>query len=161
MLSLGAVLYQEQDTDKGKQKRVIAYASIGLNKAEKKLSSASKWAVTQSFYDYLYGNRFTVLIDNNHLTYVLASTKLDATDHRWLAALYSFDFNILYSLGNSNTDADGLSRLPGIIDEANVTNMKTESLKAICNLRFVQPIVQSCDVDPNGCGSICTSSLHC
>ena len=42
-----------------------------------------KWAVTDKFHDYLYGNTFTVCTDNNPLTYVLSSAKLDATGHRW------------------------------------------------------------------------------
>ena len=75
---LGAVLYQEHDGIK----YFIAYASKGLNKAV-------KWAVTEKFHDYLFGNKFTALTDNNPLTYVLITAKLDATGHRWLAALAS------------------------------------------------------------------------
>jgi hypothetical protein len=33
--------------------------------------------------DYLYGTQFTVLTDNNPMTYVLTTAKLDATRHRW------------------------------------------------------------------------------
>jgi len=67
MLGLGAVLYQEQDN----QKRVVAYANRGLSKSEKNYSIhklefiALKWAVTEKYHDYLYGNTFTVLTDNN------------------------------------------------------------------------------------------------
>lgn len=66
----------------------------------------------EKFHDYLYGNTFTVITDNNPLTYVLKSTKLDAASYRWLAALSTFDFNIRYRAGKSNQDADGLSRQP-------------------------------------------------
>ena len=69
-----------------------------------------KWAVTDKFHDYLYGNTFSVYTDNNPLTYVLTSAKLDATGHRWLAALGSYDFKLIYRSGKSNADADGLSR---------------------------------------------------
>ena len=71
MVGLGAVLYQEQSD---KKKVVIAYASRGLSKAEKnypvhKLEFlALKWAVTEKYHDYLYGNTFTVVTDNNPLT---------------------------------------------------------------------------------------------
>jgi len=41
-----------------------------------------KWAVTEKYHAYLYGNTFTVLTDNNPLTYILTSAKLDATGHR-------------------------------------------------------------------------------
>ena len=144
MLGFGAVLYQEQDN----QKRVIAYASRGLSKSKKnypvhKLEFlALKWAVTEKYHDYLYGNTFTVLTDNNPLTYVLTSAKLDATGHRWIAALASYNFSIMYRPGSSNADADGLSRLPGLLGKNNVFNISTESVKAICNIQHVQPYVQ-------------------
>ena len=102
--ALGAVLYQKQD---GFEK-VISYASRGLTKSEKhhpphKLEFlALKWAVCDKFKDYLYGTQFTVLTDNNPMTYVLTTAKLDATGHRWLAALAAFNFNIPYRPGKKN-----------------------------------------------------------
>ena len=58
-----------------------------------------------------------MLTDNNPLIYVLSSAKLDATGQRWVAALASFDFNILDRPGRNNSDPDGLSRLPEINNE--------------------------------------------
>ena len=115
---LGAILYQHQNGEK----RVIAYASRGLKTSEKhypahKLEFLSlKWAVTEKFHDYLYGNTFEVITDNNPLTYVLTTAKLDATGHRWLAALSNFHFSIRYRKGVNNADADGLSRREVIPD---------------------------------------------
>ena len=78
---LGAVLYQKQN---GKQ-RVIAYASRSVSKAESNYPAhkleflALKWAVCEKFHEYLYGTKpFEVFTDNNPLTYVLTSAKLDA-----------------------------------------------------------------------------------
>lgn len=111
---LGAALYQEQD---GKL-RVIAYASRGLSKSEQNYPAhkqeylALKWAICEKFNDYLYGTEFIVLTDNNPLTYVLTTAKLDAAGHRWLAALSTYRFTIKYRAGSSNQDADGLSRRP-------------------------------------------------
>lgn len=111
---LGAALYQVQD---GKT-RVIAYASRGLSRSEKnypvhKLEFlALKWAICEKFHDYLYGVSFQVLTDNNPLTYVLTTAKLDAAGHRWLAALSLYNFDIKYRAGKTNIDADGLSRIP-------------------------------------------------
>ena len=113
-VGLGACLYQSQE---GKL-RVIAYASRGLSKSEtnypahKKEFLALKWAVTDKFHDYLYGGKFTVITDNNPLTYILSSAKLDATGYRWLAALSTYDFDIRYRRGLNHQDADGLSRRP-------------------------------------------------
>ncbi|KAK7884500.1 hypothetical protein WMY93_027623 [Mugilogobius chulae] len=111
---LGAVLYQEQEG----QKRVIAYASRGLSRSESRYPAhkleflALKWAVTEKFSDYLYGTSFTVVTDSNPLTYLLTSAKLDATSYRWLSALSTYSFKIIYRAGRQNTDADALSRRP-------------------------------------------------
>ena len=113
-IGLGAILYQEQD---GKD-RVIVYASRALSKSEfcyprhKQLEFlALKWAATESFQEYLYGNTFTVYSDNNPLTYVLTTAKIDATGHRWIAKLAKFNFMVYYHLGKSNIEADALSRI--------------------------------------------------
>ena len=114
LLGLGAVLYQRQDGEM----KVIAYASRGLKKSETRYPAhkleflALKWAVTEKFHDYLYGNFCEVVTDNNPLTYVLSTAKLDATAHRWLADLGTYDFSISYRAGRQNIDADALSRIP-------------------------------------------------
>ena len=118
---LGAVLYQKQD---GKM-RVIGYGSRSLTKAEKnyflhsgKLEFlALKWAICEHFRDYLYhAPDFIVYTDNNPLTYVLTTAKLNATGHRWVSELADFSFTIKYRPGHSNKDADTLSRFPMDID---------------------------------------------
>ena len=129
---LGAVLSQQQDG----QERVIAYASRGLSAAEQNYPAhkleflALKWAVTEKFMDYLYGvpHQFTVYTDNNPLTYVLTTAKLDATGHRWLAALAAFNFNILYRPGKTNVNADVLSRM----DQEDYKVIDRDSISAIC-----------------------------
>ena len=50
--------------------------------------------------------------DNNPLTYVLTSARLNATGHRWVADLSDFNFTIKYRPGTANNDADALSRMP-------------------------------------------------
>ena len=114
---LGAVLYQKQN---GKL-RVIAYGSRTLTAAEKNYHLHSgkleflalKWAITEKFRDYLYyAPFFTVYSDNNPLTYVLSTAKLNATMCRWVAELADFHFTIKYRPGKENIDADSLSRMP-------------------------------------------------
>ena len=63
----------------------------------------------QKFKDYFIGSKFTVLMDNNPLTYVRTS-RLGASQIRWLSDLALFDFNIKYCAGKSNQAADALSR---------------------------------------------------
>jgi hypothetical protein len=114
---LGAVLYQRQ----GGTLRVIAYASRTLTQAEKnyhlhagKLEFlALKWAVSEQFRDYLYyAPSFIVYTDNNPLTYILSTAKLNATGLRWVGELADFNFEIKYRPGKVNIDADSLSRIP-------------------------------------------------
>ena len=112
---LGAVLSQVQDNGK---ESAIAFASRSLSKSEKRYDAhkleflALKWAVTDRFHEYLYGGKFDVYTDNNPLTYVLTTAKLDATGQRWIAALALYDFCIYYRSGKMNANADALSRIP-------------------------------------------------
>ncbi len=162
---LGAVLYQEQDD--GSQ-GVISYASRGLTKSERHYPAhkleylALKWAVTEKFRDHLYGQHFLVYTDNNPLTYVLSSAKLDATGHRWLAALSAFDFVVKYRPGKSNADADALSRMPrtedegepdsctGIhidiketVDDEGYCEVSTQTVAGICQAQVPIPYVET------------------
>jgi hypothetical protein len=50
--------------------------------------------------------------ENNPLTYLLLSAKLDAISHRWLSSLSAYDINLRYTAGEENIDADTLSRIP-------------------------------------------------
>ena len=49
--------------------------------------------------------------DNNPLTYVLTTAKLDATGHRWVAALSNYTFSIIYKPAKGHKDADALSHI--------------------------------------------------
>ncbi len=121
-VGLGALLYQRQQ---GKM-RVIAYGSCTLSPSEKRYHLHSgkleflalKWAVCERFRDYLYhAPSFVVYTDNNPLTYVLTTAKLNATGHRWVAELVDYNFTIRYCPGKNNSDADGLSGMPLDIED--------------------------------------------
>ena len=115
---LGAVLYQQLGPNKKDDMRVIAYASRSLSPSEANYAPhkleflALKWAITDKFKEYLCGeNKFEVYTDNNPLTYILTSAKLDACGQRWVAALANFNFTLHYKPGSTNTIADALSRI--------------------------------------------------
>lgn len=114
---LGAVLSQEQDG----RVRPVAYASRGLRPTERNMNNYSsmkleflvlKWALTEKFREYLLGNKCLVYTDNNLLSHLMTA-KLGATEQRWAAQLASFDFELKYRSGKSNSNADALSRQQG------------------------------------------------
>ena len=111
----------------------MAYASRSLKASEKNYPThkleflALKWAITEKFHDYLYGAKFEVVTDNNPLTYVFTTAKLDATGQRWLAELSNYNCIISYRSGERNADADGLSRR----QEVRITTVFPEVLKAL------------------------------
>ena len=144
---LGAVLLQLQDG----HERPIAYASRSLTTSERNYPAhkleflALKWAVVDKFHDYLYGSKFEVRTDNNPLTYILTTAKLDATGHRWLAALSSFDFTLVYKPGRMNNDADALSRLHQGTDAAATVRLDESSVRQICSSAHEpEPTVLQC-----------------
>ena len=112
---LGAVLYQKEDDG---MERVIAYASRTLSKSEQNYDThkleflALKWSITERCHEYLYGGHFEVYTDNNPLTYILTTAKLDATGQRWVANLANYNFKIFYKSGKVNVEADALSHTP-------------------------------------------------
>ena len=112
---LGAVLLQE---DGDGNMHIISFASCTLKLCEKSMHNYSsaklkllalKWSVCEKFRDYLIGSKFTVLTDNNPLTYVCTSC-LGVSQIRWLSDLTLFDFDIKYRVGKTNQAADALSQ---------------------------------------------------
>uniref|UniRef100_A0A3P9JFB1 Gypsy retrotransposon integrase-like protein 1 n=1 Tax=Oryzias latipes TaxID=8090 RepID=A0A3P9JFB1_ORYLA len=82
-----------------------------------------KWAMTEKFREYLWGQNCTVWTDNNPLSH-LETAKLGATEHRWVAELSAFNYDVRYRPGRANTNADALSRRPPTA----MTRMNTESM---------------------------------
>ena len=81
---LEAVLYQTHDDG---MDAVITYASRSLTEAKSHYPAhrleflALKWAVVEKFHEYIYGSTFDIYTDNNALTCVLMTAKLDAASH--------------------------------------------------------------------------------
>ena len=79
-----------QEDDDGNM-RIISFASHTLKLYEKSMHNYSstklellaiKWSVCKKFRNYLIGSKFTVLTDNNRLTYVQTS-HLGTSQIRW------------------------------------------------------------------------------
>ncbi|XP_057187744.1 retrovirus-related Pol polyprotein from transposon 412 [Triplophysa rosa] len=135
---LGGVLYQDQ----GEGLRPVAFISRSLTPSERHYPAhkleflALKWAVVEKLHDYLYGVKFEVRTDNNPLTYVLTSAKLDTTGHRWLAALSNYDFNLKYRSGVQNIDADALSRRPHppFVQKQEWKDISADGVRVMCQM---------------------------
>ncbi|XP_012822696.2 uncharacterized protein LOC105947845 [Xenopus tropicalis] len=134
---LGGVLHQRYPEGL----RPVAYLSRSLAPSEKnypvhKLEFlALKWAIVDKLHDFLYGVEFEVRTDNNPLTYILTTAKLDATGHRWLAALSNYSFTLKYKPGPRNIGADALSRRPGLPaleDDGEWEEIPSIGMKAYC-----------------------------
>ena len=127
-MGLGAVLYQTMEDS---TEAVIAYASRSLSKAEShypahKLEFLTlKWAVVKKFHEYLYGSTFNVHMDNNLLTYVLMTAKVDAASHCWVTSLANYKFRLHYRTGKANIDAYSLWRVfwPGCMPDSRSTHI--------------------------------------
>ncbi len=100
---LGAVL--SQVSSNGTTARPIAFASKSLTYAQSRYPAhrlefyAMKWAICDKFHHWLRSQKFTVWTDNNPLTYILSKAKLDACEHRWVAKLAPYQFDIKYIPG--------------------------------------------------------------
>ena len=121
---LGAVLSQKQEDGKW---HPIAFGSRELKGGEAKYHSskleflALKWAIYK--WEYLQYRPFTVLTDNNPLTYILTTPNLDALGHRWVAALARYNMSIRYLKGSNNKVADALSWIKTRLDPDTVTEL--------------------------------------
>ena len=108
---IGAVLSQIQSD----RERVIAYASRGMNRAEKNycITEQELLAVVyfiQYFRQYLLGRHFVVRTDHQALVWLFRLKEPSGKIARWLEILAAYDFEIEYRPGKKMAHADALSR---------------------------------------------------
>ena len=116
---VGAVLSYKME---GGTERPIGYMSRSLNGAERNYSTLEKEALAiifgvKKFHQFLYGHSFTIKTDHKPLEGLLNEKKgipaLAAPRiQRWALTLSAYEYKILYKAGQTNGNADGLSRLP-------------------------------------------------
>lgn len=105
---------------------------------------AFKWAVAEKFSDHLINTHFTVYTDNNPLTHILSSAKLDATGQCWASALGQYDFDIIYRSGLNNVDADIMSRYPfEKLEDENKMEIDAKSVKTICGYVQLETLIET------------------
>ena len=96
---------------------------------------ALKLSITERFHEYLYGGHFEVYTDNNALTYILTTAKLDATGQRWVASLANDNFKTFYRSGKLNAEVDALSQIPW--ENTPVDHMETLIVKTMFQSKLV------------------------
>ena len=107
----------------------ITFGSRELKGEEAKYHSskleflALKWAITEQFREYLQYRPFTVLTDNNPLTYILKTPNLDALGHQWVTTLASYNMTVKYLKGSDNKVAHALSQIKTRLDPETVTEL--------------------------------------
>ena len=113
---LGAVLAQKQ---KDGQVHPVTYASRTLNPQEKHYSITEMetlnvvWAA-KHFRPYLLGHHCTVFADHSACLVLLNSPHPSAKLARWAMCIQELDLEIRHKPGKYNTNADALSRNPGM-----------------------------------------------
>ena len=74
-------------------------------------------------------------MDNNPLTYVLTTAKLDAASHCWITSLANYNFRLHYRAVKANIAADALLRVswPGCMPDSSGTHLKvtTAAVQAV------------------------------
>ena len=81
---------------------------------------------------YVWGE-FDSYTDNNPLSYILTTAKLDATGQKWVAGLANYNFRIHYKSGKQNVEMDALSWIPWR-DEENARTLDQLTIKAIIDM---------------------------
>ena len=115
--AIGAVLSQVQD---GKE-RVVAYGSFVLSTAQRNYCVTRRELLaivvfTKHFRHYLLGNKFKVRTDHNSLIWLMRFKNIEGQLARWIEELQNYDMELLYRAGRDHGNADGMSRLPDMVE---------------------------------------------
>jgi len=118
---LGAVLSQRINGEE----RVVAFASKSLNKAQKNYTTSDQeclaivWGI-RNFRTYLLGRPFKLYTDHSALQFLKTmrlNRDLSGRLARYQMFLQEYEFEPYYRKGESNANADALSRMPVITDD--------------------------------------------
>ena len=102
--------------------RPIAYASWTLTPAERNYSQLEREGLAvvfavKKFHQYLYGRKVTIMTDHKPLLGLLGADKAvpalaSARIQRWALLLSGYNYELRYRSGESNANADCMSRHP-------------------------------------------------
>ncbi|XP_029178410.1 uncharacterized protein K02A2.6-like [Nylanderia fulva] len=144
---IGAVL---SHTYPDGSERVIQYASQTLSDTQQRYAQIDKEAYSiifgiKKFYQYLYGNKFTLVTDHRPLVHILSPNKSlpvysAMRMQHYAIFLQGFNYTIRYRKSENHANADCLSRLPlkeytknmDVIDVFELSTLKTLPVDAKC-----------------------------
>ena len=128
------------------EERPVAYASRTLSKSERNYAQIEKEALSivfgiKKFHQYLYGRKFTLVIDHKPLLSLLVpqggiTTLAAARMQRWALLLSGYQYDIQYRSTTKHANADCLSRLPVAIE---ATQPEIDEVKQINKLQ-IEPL---------------------
>ena len=73
-------------------------------------------------------------MDNNPITYILTTVKLDATGQRWIAALAQYHLCLHYKTGKSNVEVNAPSQIPWKENSDDISTIDEATSKAIIEM---------------------------
>ena len=116
-MAVGAELSQVQDG----VERPVAFASKVLHSTQVKYCTTRKELLavvvfTKQFRHYLLGRPFTIRTDHASLVWLLNFKNPGGQLARWLSELGQYDFRIEHRRGCKHSNADGLSRIPSVVE---------------------------------------------
>ena len=121
-IGIGAVLKQEHDG----QEVPVGYFSRKLLKHQRNYVVTEKEALAiieavEYWHHYLYGRKFTIRTDHKPLKYINTYKRTNTRVMNWAMRLNQYEFDIGYIKGETNQEADFLSRNPSF--EVNVLSL--------------------------------------
>ncbi|XP_046686638.1 uncharacterized protein LOC124372302 [Homalodisca vitripennis] len=160
---VGAALMQKD----GETVLPVAYGSRRLSDAEKKYTTTEKeciavvWAA-QHFRQFLWGRKFTIVVDHHALCWLDKNRDLSGRLGRWALKLMEFDYKIKHKQERLHVVPDCLSRNYGGVDDpedqdkTNDIPMLAINLKDLTSLQREDPdckrIIEAVQ-DPDGAAS--------
>jgi hypothetical protein len=143
---IGAVLMQDN--------RPIAYMSQTLSDRAQSKSMYERGLMAiviaiQKWRPYLLGRHFQVHTDQKSLKFLTEQRIMAEDQHKWIAKLIGFDFEVKYKPGKDNSAADALSRQ---MNYASITTVQCEVWEGleeeVQNDEKLKEIVQALISDP-------------
>ena len=145
--AIGAVLSQINETG---DEVVIAYGSRHLTSHEKGYCVTRKELLALHEYvlhfrQYLYGKEFIARTDHKALVFMNTTKKAISPQFQtWMANLSEYNFILKYRKGEDHSNADGLSRIGGILcAQCQTTHMEAKEEKS--RVRYIN-VMQKTEV---------------